>query len=131
MSDATDRPGVIAWIDLTVENAEQTREFYERVVGWSNAPVAMGDYSDYCMNAQDGQTVAGICHARGENAGMPVAWLVYINVEDLDKSLSACEAAGGKVLNGPRTIGKARCAVIEDPAGACAALYEPPAKDES
>lgn len=126
MSDATDRPGVIAWIDLTAQNAEETRAFYEKVAGWKSKPVPMGEYDDYCMDASDGQTIAGICHARGENTGLPQAWLVYINVVDLDLSLKACQASGGKVLNGPRQIGNARCAVIEDPAGAFAALYEPP-----
>ncbi len=32
----------------------------------------MGGDSDFCMNQPaDGKTVAGICHARGENASLP------------------------------------------------------------
>jgi predicted enzyme related to lactoylglutathione lyase len=126
-SPSQPRPGTIAWIDLTIEDAESTRDFYSQVTGWSPSPVKMGDYQDYCMNASDGETVAGICHARGENAGMPPQWMVYITVEDLDRSLEICQAQGGMLLNGPRDLGSAWFAVIEDPAGACAGLYQPKA----
>lgn len=75
--------GAISWADLTIANADEVREFYEAVVGWTNSPVEMGGYQDFCMNkAVDGETVAGICHARGENAGLPAQWLLYVNVEE-------------------------------------------------
>ena len=77
------------------------------------------------MNAADGRSVAGICHARGENASLPPAWLVYIVVADLDESMRRTTARGGKVLVPPKSMGaEARFCVIEDPAGAVAALYE-------
>jgi predicted enzyme related to lactoylglutathione lyase len=70
---------------------------------------------------------AGICHARGHNAGLPPHWLVYISVADLAKSLRACKAHGGKVLVGPKgTAPHSRYAVIQDPTGAVAALVQPP-----
>ena len=53
--------GMIGWTDLTVENADEVRDFYQAVVGWTPAPVKMGDYNDYCMNAAgDEQTVADL-----------------------------------------------------------------------
>ncbi len=119
--------GTIGWVDLTVANAGDVKDFYRQVVGWSTSAVDMGGYSDFCMNAPgSGTTVAGICHARGTNAGMPAQWLLYITVEDLDASAARCEALGGKVLAGPRDMGsQGRYCVIEDPAGAVAALYAP------
>jgi uncharacterized protein len=71
-----------------------------------------------------GAPVAGICHARGGNAGVPAQWLVYIPVPDLDASLAACAAGGGTVLVGPKGSGTNRFAVIQDPAGAVAALTQ-------
>lgn len=109
---------------MTVENAEGIREFYEQVVGWSSNPVEMGDYNDFCMQGSDGETVAGVCHAKGENAGLPSQWMVYITVADLDQSVADCQRLGGELLAGPRQVGSGRCAVIRDPAGACAALYQ-------
>lgn len=120
------RPGTIGWIDLTVADADRTRDFYEAVVGWTTSDIQMGGYSDYCMHPADGEPpVAGVCHARGPNAALPPCWLVYLTVSDLDRSLAECVARGGKVLVGPRSMGEARYAVIQDPAGAAAALYQP------
>ncbi len=41
--------GGIGWRDLTCENAEGLRDFYEDVVGWQSSPVSMGDYNDFNM----------------------------------------------------------------------------------
>ena len=48
MSDKM-KPGVIAWVDLTIPDAETARDFYSQVIGWDAQPVSMGDYSDYNM----------------------------------------------------------------------------------
>ena len=118
--------GTIAWTDLTVPDAEGLREFYSRVVGWTSAPVSMGDYSDFNMLPSGSEgSVAGICHARGGNAEIPPVWLIYIVVEDLEKSLEACREGGGELLVGPKGMGPGSAyAIIRDPAGAVSALYQ-------
>ncbi len=127
----TERPpvgvGLITWTDLTVGNAEQVRDFYRAVVGWEFVEFDMGGYSDYCMQVPGtDKTVAGICHARGANAGLPPQWLVYIQVADLNRSMTRCREAGGTVIAGPRQGGTSgRFCVIRDVAGAFAALIEP------
>lgn len=118
-------PGSIGWHDLTVPDAESVRDFYRSVVGWQPSPVEMGGYSDFSMLDSAGNGVSGICHARGINADLPAQWLIYIIVEDLDASVTACQESGGKVLHGPRESHGAKLAVIEDPAGAVCALYQP------
>ncbi|MDY7093258.1 MAG: VOC family protein [Acidobacteriota bacterium] len=118
--------GSIGWIDLTVNDAAGLQEFYQQVTGWVAAPVDMGDYNDFNLQRPDTATpVAGICHARGANQGLPAQWLIYIVVADLDASIERCESLGGKVLAGPKgQPGHDRYCVIEDPAGAVAALYQ-------
>lgn len=118
--------GSFAWADLTVEKAPEIRDFYAAVVGYSFTEVTMGNYSDYCMNSlDDGQTKAGICHARGGNAELPPMWLIYFNVRDLDASLNKLKELGGVILSGPKSYGgNSRYAVIKDPAGACCALFQ-------
>jgi predicted enzyme related to lactoylglutathione lyase len=118
--------GSLAWIDLTVENAEEVRDFYTAVVGWTPSPVSMGDYSDFNMNApKSGQPAAGICHARGANADLPAQWLMYVVVEDIEKSRARCEELGGKLVTPIKDMGgEGRYCVIQDPAGAVAALWE-------
>jgi predicted enzyme related to lactoylglutathione lyase len=121
---ATPEPGTISWQDLTVDEAERVRDFYHAVVGWKPEALPMGSYSDFVMSA-DGVPVAGICHARGANAGLPPVWLVYITVEDLDHSLEECQRLGGTLVSAPRSYGGGRYCVIKDPAGAFCALYQP------
>jgi hypothetical protein len=60
--------------------------------------------------------------------------MLYIGVADLEASLAACAAHGGRLLVGPRGGGGVRFAVIEDPAGAVCTLMEqgaPPAAPEA
>lgn len=117
--------GKIGWIDMTVDDADSVRDFYKSVVGWGSEDVSMGDYADYSMTLpQNGEAVTGICHARGDNAGLPGGWLIYITVADVDASAAACLANGGEVLVEPRGLAGGRFCVIKDPAGAAAALYQ-------
>jgi predicted enzyme related to lactoylglutathione lyase len=60
----------------------------------------------------------------GANADLASQWLIYIVVEDLERSVSRCTARGGKVIAGPKNMGKNRYCIIQDPAGAVAALFE-------
>ena len=118
--------GAIGWIDLTVENATEVRDFYKDVVGFTQTAIDMGGYEDYCVNSpENGETIAGICHKRGGNSKIPSQWMMYINVADLDQSMAAVEKGGGKVIDGPRSMGnQGRYCFIEDPAGAVCALFQ-------
>jgi len=119
--------GSITWFDLTVPDAEKVKDFYSKVVGWKSAPVSMGDYNDYNMNSpENGKTNAGICHRRGTNAELPSQWLLYITVKNVDESAKVCKENGGKIIVDPKYMGTyGRYCVIEDPAGAVCALFEP------
>ncbi len=119
--------GSIGWTDLTVENAEQIRDFYRAVVGWNPSGVDMGGYNDFNLNdPETGKPVAGVCHARGSNAELPPVWLNYIIIEDIEKSVARCVELGGQVIVGPKGFGgQGKYCVIRDPAGAHVALFEP------
>ncbi len=119
------RAGAIVWTDLTVPDATAIRDFYAAVTGWQPEPVSMGDYQDFNMRPSGGSEPAiGICHARGPNATMPAQWLIYVAVESVEASVEECRRRGGKVLEGPRPMGGKPVCVIQDPAGAVAALIE-------
>src|SRR5689334_13906141 len=102
----TPRTGAIVWQDLTVPDAQSIRDFYCAVVGWTATPHAMGEYEDYDIHPTEGQeTIAGICHARGDNAHVPAQWLLYIAVADVEASAQRCVERGGRVVDGPRMMG--------------------------
>ncbi len=115
--------GRLGWIDLTVDDADGVRDFYAGVVGWRPSNVEMGDYADYSMLDSDGTAVAGVCHRRGGNASMPSGWIPYFVVADLDRALAQAVERGGSA-DAVRTMGDTRWAVVHDPAGNAAALWE-------
>lgn len=121
----SDKQGDMAWMDLTVPNAEQVKDFYQQVIGWEVEEVSMGDYNDYSMNSPiNKEAVTGICHAKGENADIPASWMPYFIVEDLDASIKIVEKQGGEVLTSIKSMGNTDTYVfIKDPAGAMFALY--------
>lgn len=126
MSEEKSGIGAVNWMDLTVENAEELRDFYSSVVGWESDDVDMDGYNDFCMIGSDSdQAIAGICHARGTNANLPPQWIIYITVSNLDYSIATCKKLGGQVISGPSDLtSNSRYCIIKDPAGAVAALYE-------
>ncbi|MEO6132325.1 MAG: VOC family protein [Saprospiraceae bacterium] len=118
--------GAFNWMDLTIQDADGIRDFYKEVVGWKTMDIPMGEYNDYCMISPDDNVVrSGVCHEQGVNAGLPPAWIIYVNVKDLDSSIHAVKNGGGEIVNGPRKMGeKERFCVIKDPAGAYLGLFE-------
>ncbi len=118
--------GIIKWTDLTVENAEAVKDFYCEVIGWTASELSMGAYSDYLIApATNEDPIAGVCHQKGTNADLPSQWLLYVTVENLDKSLEKCTALAGKIIQSPKkSMNNSRFAVIQDPGGAYMALYE-------
>jgi len=121
--------GSIEWRDLTVENAESVSDFYQQVIGWQREAVSMGSYNDFNMNlpqsdgSKSGDTVPGVCHAKGDNAGLPAQWMMYVRVADVEKSVRSVKSLDGKVISGPRSFGGDTYYVIQDPAGAVLTLF--------
>jgi len=125
--DAAAPVGRIAWLDLTVPDATKTQEFYRQVLGCAVQSVEMeggGErYPDYNLLGEDGNPVAGVCHARGVNVGLPQAWMIYLPVSDLAESLRRVREEGGNVVKAMQ--GKDReyvYAAVQDPVGATLAL---------
>lgn len=131
VNDSPDSPptpmGRIAWLDLTIPDATATRDFYQQVVGWAAQDLEMGKgddrYADYVMLGGDGNPAAGVCHARGPNAGLPPVWMIYLPVGDLAESLRRVPVEGGKVMKAmQKDDGAYVYAMVQDPVGAYVAL---------
>lgn len=117
--------GSIGWVDLTVENATELKDFYAQIIGFESQGVSMGDYEDYTMSSPtDGQAKVGICHARGNNAHIPPVWMVYFYVKNIDESLTKLHRLGGQTIGDVQSMGKDRYVFIKDPQGIACALYQ-------
>jgi len=119
-SEAADQPhgvGHISWLNLAVSDVTMACRFYEQVVGWS---IASADVQDgFEMRRPDGVSAAEICHASGDNAGIPPVWILSLPVDDLEESLRLVREGGGEIIKGSTDAGHA---VIRDPVGVCIAL---------
>lgn len=121
----TDKIGEMAWLDLSVKDADQVKDFYQNVIGWKTEAVSMGNYDDYTMiSPQSGDAVGGICHAQGCNSDLPPAWLPYFLVENVVKSVEQVLANGGEMVTEIKSMGDDKYVVIKDPAGAVCAIYQ-------
>lgn len=109
------------WYELMTPDAEGSKAFYDKVVGW-NIQTTHGDSNDYgfLVNA-DGSMSGGLLHLNAEmqEHGARPCWLGYIGVDDVDKALEDIGAAGGKTLMPPRDVEMAgRIAMVADCCGA-------------
>lgn len=119
--------GTINWRDLTTNQADKLKEFYQEMAGWLAEEMPMKDghdeYNDYIMKDVNGNPIAGICHSRGVNEGIPPQWIMYISVENIQDGVEKAEKLGGKLLKEHKAKdGSLVYAIIEDPAGAVFAL---------
>ena len=129
-----DKLGDMAWMDLTVPDAEQVKNFYQKLLGWTSEPVKMSynsdSYEDFAMSSNQneststGSFVTGVCHAKGANADMPALWLPYFLVADIEQAISTVQAEGGALVTQVKTMGDDKYVVIQDPSGAQCALYQ-------
>ncbi len=116
------------WYELMTPDADGSKAFYDRVVGW-NIQTTHGEDTAYgFINTADGGMTGGVLHLTPEmqQHGARPCWIGYIGVDDVDASLTAIEAAGGKVLMQARDIEMAgRIAMVADPNGAAFYVMTP------
>lgn len=100
----------IDYIEFTVRDLGEAKRFYSTAFGWQ--------FNDY------GPEYAGIKGAAGEvggihqsNEGRTSGPLVILYSNDLEKSLAAVQAAGGKIIREPFAFPGGRRFQFTDPSG--------------
>jgi predicted enzyme related to lactoylglutathione lyase len=116
-ADQVEDVGRISWLTLVVSDVAATCRFYEQVVGWSTSPSDVD--GGFEMRRPDGVSAAEICHAGGDNAGIPPVWILSLPVDNLEESLRLVREGGGEIIKGLADAGHA---VIRDPVGVYIAL---------
>ncbi|GGX49613.1 glyoxalase [Tateyamaria omphalii] len=119
---ADDKCGQIVWHDLFSADRQSSMTFYERVAGWSFAIEHAADFAwgggerDFVLAAAAGEAGAGMIESRGN---MPVGWIAYVEVSDVDVATERAERLGGEVVRPPFDVpGVGRNALVRDPLGA-------------
>jgi len=112
--------GDFIWYELMTTDPAGAKAFYDSVVGWNIAEPH--DASGYRMiGRSDGGFAGGVLPLDEEmqQHGARPTWLGYLYVPDIAASVAAIEAAGGRILMGPRQIDNiGPIAMVGDPQGA-------------
>jgi predicted enzyme related to lactoylglutathione lyase len=118
-------PGSWCWPEIAAADPATARGFYGELLGWEFREMPGGGYA---VAHRKGRAVAGLRAATPDpRTGKPSPrWLSYARVSSADASAGKAASLGGKVLAAPFDVpGVGRMAVIEDPTGACFAVWEP------
>jgi len=91
--------GSPCWTDLWTSDVEGSRRFYGDLFGWE-AEEPSPEFGGYFMFTRNGVPTAG---AMGEMGDMPATntWKVYLDTDDLAKTLEAAQAEGAEAKELP------------------------------
>jgi uncharacterized protein len=120
-------PGVPCWVDTWQPDAATAAAFYERLLGWeTELTTEAGAGPGYLMCRLRGRDVAAIGEGGGVAPPAPAAWTTYVQVADVDETVTKASAAGGAVPAPPvDSLDGGRIAVLADPAGAALGVWAP------
>ena len=119
-------PGTFCWADLGTPDAAAAKRFYTSLFGWTAEDRPMGPDAYYTMLQLDGRAVAALYQQEPAQQGVPAHWLSYISVASANEVARRAKELGGTALMDPfDVLDVGRMAMVQDPAGAVVALWEP------
>ncbi len=104
-------------------DAEASAKFYTALFGWTREDLDMGGFT-YGMFKTGGRPVGGMIVLPPEAETMPVMWMGYVTVENLEASVEKAAELGAEVLKGITAIPMGRFAILADPQGAVIGLWQ-------
>ena len=111
----------IVHVEIPATDTKAAGKFYADVFGWQ---VHTEPQFDYTMFSAEGGPGGGFVSTSGQMAAKIGEPLLYIGTDDIEASLRAIEANGGKTVMPKQEIpGVGWFAIFNDPAGNRVALY--------
>lgn len=112
--------GTPNWVDLSVDDPVAAMTSYAELFGWTC--VRRGT-DEYWLSSVDGRNVGGIGAKRTRDA--PSRWTTYLATDQVERTLDAVIAHGGRVVSEPREVHEhGRLATAADPGGAVFGLWQ-------
>jgi len=111
-------PSSFCWNELYTTDVKKVGDFYANLFGWSREPMPtpMGEYTVFKKG--DAQA-AGMMQITKDMTGMPPHWMVYVAVDDSDRTVEKAKGMGALVMVPPTDIPNiGRFAILNDPQGA-------------
>lgn len=116
----TYREGQFVWRELMTSDAQKARGFYGELFGWTfqDMPMPNGTYT----LISKGESRFGGMMEMPKEGGPPPCWMSYASVKDVDATIEATVARGGKKIMAESAPGVGRFGVVLDPQGAAIGL---------
>jgi len=115
-------------IELNTNDAAKAKKFYGGLFDWKLPEMPMGNGQMYTMVDVGKNPAGGVGGGLQQNPmpGAPSAWLSYVAVENLDKTVAKARSLGAQILEARIDIpGMGSMALLADPTGAMLGLWEP------
>ncbi|KQW19574.1 glyoxalase [Afipia sp. Root123D2] len=112
--------GHFHWNELLTPEVEQAKQFYRDTIGWSFEPMPMDDGATYWVAQIGKEPVAGIFPTnRPDFAGVPVSWMSYLSVDNVDTRVRKAVNGGAKLMRPIFDVPNVgRIAILTEPGGA-------------
>jgi hypothetical protein len=133
-NDGPSAIGEFSWHELMTTDHEKAFDFYHDLFGWEKTgDFDMGPDGTYQLYGREGSAAAGSDHAyplggmfnKPDAVAGPAAWILYVKVEDIEKSKETVEREGGRIVNGPMEVpGGDWIVQCTDPQGGFFALHQ-------
>jgi uncharacterized protein len=104
------------WFHNHSEKPSETREFYEKLLGWQGGEGPGG----LTMFAGERGPFAALAASAGPSAG----WLPYVQVDDVDAATTKALTLGAKLIREKSRGPAGEFSVVQDPGGAEVALWQ-------
>jgi uncharacterized protein len=109
-----------AHCELSTTDVGQAKKFYKKVFSWKLTDTKGMPYTMIDVGTGVGGGIQKVMMP-----GQPTAWMPYVQVDDVKKSLAKAKKAGGKVVLDFHAIGEmGAIGVFLDPAGAALGVWE-------
>jgi uncharacterized protein len=116
----TNPHGTPIWYELLSADADASRDFYAKVLGWTVHDAEPGGMDYRMIDAGGGDFAGGLMQLLPEMqaGGAKPTWLFYVGVDDVDAAVAQATALGGAVRMPAITMeGVGRMALVADPHG--------------
>lgn len=120
--------GQVYWTELNTWEPDKAAAFAEKTLGWKIDSMPMAQGGTYLVGIVGGAPAGGIFGLSTPefDKSMPSHWLTYFAVDDVEASLAAVRANGGKVMRDVFEVpGVGRIAIIQEPTGAVCGYMTP------
>src|SRR6266850_2377124 len=121
-----DKPNTMGWAELNSRGFKKAEPFYKKLFNWGEKKTpGVGENPEYTEFQVAGTSIAGGMEMNPMvPAEVPSYWMVYFNVDNVDKAFDKVIAEGGKEMLSPQDMPGGRFAIVSDPQGASFGLLK-------